>query len=77
MLLKRELVPKSWPLEAVVGTSIWVRRRGYNSAKNPVGFGFKLASKKVTIFAMIDHDRATIGLRSGVDRAPDAPGNVV
>ena len=38
---------------------------------------FKLASKEAAIFATIDHDRATIGLRSGVDRAPDAPGNVV
>ena len=61
--------------EVVVGKSLWLRRRGFNSAKNPLGFGFKLASKKATIFATIDHHRTAIRLRSGVDRAPDAPGN--
>ena len=42
-------------------TSLWVRRRGLNSTKNPRELGFKSASKKATI-------SATIAPRSGFDR---------
>ena len=45
-----------------MGTSFWVRRRGFNSTKNPRELGFKSASKKATI-------SATIAPRSGFDRA--------
>ena len=57
MLLKRELGPKPWPLEAVVGV---------NSAKNHLGFGFKLASK-----------RPRFPPRSGHDRDPESPSIIV
>ena len=49
-----------------MGTIPWARRRGFNSAKKQLGFGFKLASMFAMIFAAIF---TTIAPRSGSDRA--------
>ena len=45
-----------------MGTIPWARRRGFNSAKNQLGFGFKLAST-----------RPLLPPRSGHDRGPESP----
>ena len=56
---------RSWvSFEGVVGTIPWARLRGFNSAKNQLGFRFKLASKRPRFPPRSDHDRATIGPRS-------------
>ena len=69
MLLKREIGPKSWPLEAVMGV-VW-RRRGSGS----LGWGcrFNSATRLTSISLQHEprswHDQATIGPQSGHDLA--------
>ena len=69
MLLKREIGPNSWVIEAVVEADSWLRGsdslgmdRGFNSTTNQLEFGFNFASIFSTIFA-------TIAPRSGRYRA--------
>ena len=75
MVLKRKLGPKTWAMEAIMeavckgrGSGSLGRRRSSRICHELATiFCFILA----TIIAAVDHDRTTIGRRSGVDRAPD------
>ena len=80
MLLKRELGPKSWPLEAVVGVvsrrrggASWGMGRGFNSAENELQFCVEKGLIFGTIGPRSGRDRAAIGPRSGRDRAEIGP----
>ena len=73
MLLKREIGPKSWAIEAVVGAVL--QGRGSDSLgrirNSHIGreFRFEFAPNS----HHFSHDRATIAPRSGHDRGPGSP----
>ena len=60
-----------------MGASLWARHRGFKATTIPRALGVKLAPKKATISATIDHDFRHNQALIGVDRAPYTPRNAI
>ena len=73
MLLKRELGPKSWAVEAVVGAVLHGRESASLGRTQSSHVGRKFRFVFAPNSRLFGHDRATIGPRSGHDRATIGP----
>ena len=73
MLLKRELGPKSWAVEAVVGAVLHGRESASLGRTRSSHVGRKFRFVFAPNSRLFGHDRATIGPRSRRDRAAIEP----
>ena len=73
MLLKRELGPKSWAVEAVVGAVLHGRESASLGRTRSSHVGRKFRFVFAPNSRLFGHDRATIAPRSGHDRGPGRP----
>ena len=73
MLLKREIGPESWAIEAVVGAVLHGRESASLGRTRSSHIGRKFRFEFAPNSHHFGHDRATMAPRSGHDRGPGRP----